>query len=96
MDGRCGFCLGAEEDVLHAVWSCPSLTALWGHHGFARKIFRHRHTSFLDVLSQIFECGSGISVAEIVFMLWCVWQRRNKALYQHLVDPLESIYPLVQ
>jgi hypothetical protein len=69
MDGRCGFCLGAEEDVLHVVWSCPSLTALWGHHGFARKIFRHRHTSFLDVLSQIFECGSGISVAKIVFML---------------------------
>ena len=95
-DGRCGFCLGEEEDVLHAVWSCPSLTELWGHHGFARKIIRHHHTSILDVLSHIFECGSVVSVAEIVSMLWCVWQRRNKAMYQNTVDSLDSIYPLVQ
>ena len=96
MYGRCGFCLGVEEDVLHAVWSCPSLTALWGQHALARKVFHHRHTSFLDVLSQIFECDSDILVAEIILMLWCVWHRRNKALYQQIVDPLESISPLVQ
>uniref|UniRef100_A0A2N9EX83 Reverse transcriptase domain-containing protein n=1 Tax=Fagus sylvatica TaxID=28930 RepID=A0A2N9EX83_FAGSY len=95
-DDKCGFCLGAEEDVLHAVWGCPSLTELWGHHGLARKIFRHHHTSILDVLSHIFDCGSGVLVAEMAFMFWCVWQRRNKAMYQSIVDPLESIFPLVQ
>jgi hypothetical protein len=73
-DGRCGLCLVEEEDVLHAVWSCPYLTDLWGHHGFARKILRHNHASILDVLSHIFECGSAGTVAEMAFMLWCVWQ----------------------
>ena len=72
-DGRCGLCLDEEEDVLHAVWSCPYLTDLWGHHGFARKILRHNHASILDVLSHIFECGSAGTVAEMAFMLWCVW-----------------------
>ena len=95
-DDKCGFCLGAEEDVLHAVWGCPSLTELWGHHGLARKIFRHRHTSIMDVLSHIFDCGSGVVMAEMAFMFWCVWQRRNKAMYQNIVDPLDSIYPLAQ
>jgi ribonuclease HI len=95
-EGRCGLCLGDEEDVLHAVWSCPYLIDLWGHHGFARKILRRNHASILDVLSNIFDCGSAGTVAEMAFMLWCVWQRRNKALYQGQVDPVDSIYPLVQ
>ena len=95
-EGSCGLCLGDEEDVLHAVWSCPFLIDLWGNHEFARKILCRNHASILDVLSTIFDCGSASTVAKMAFMLWCVWQRRNKALYQCQVDPVDSIYPLVQ
>ena len=95
-DGRCGFCFGEEEDVLHAVWRCSSLTAVWGHYGVTKKILRFNHLTFPDVLSYIFEWGSEASVAELAFMFWCIWQRRNKALYQAIVDTLDSIFPLVQ
>ena len=53
-DGKCGFCLDAEEDVLHAVWSCPVLKPLWSHHEVARKVLHQNHVSILDVLSHIF------------------------------------------
>jgi hypothetical protein len=95
-NGRCGFCLGEEEDILHAVWRCSALTAVWGHHGVTKKILRVNHLTFPDVLSYIFERGSEAKVAEVAFMFWCVWQRRNKALYQASVDPIDSIFPLAQ
>ena len=37
-----------------------------------------------------------IGQGEMAFMLWCVWQWRNKAIYQRQVDLVDSIYPLVQ
>jgi hypothetical protein len=77
-DGSCGFCSHAEEDVLHAVWSCPSLHLLWGQHELARKIFRRNHGSILDVLSHIFDCGPETSMAELVMMLWLFGQEGIK------------------
>jgi ribonuclease HI len=35
-------------------------------------------------------------MGELAYMFWCVWQRRNKALYQDTVDPIDAVYPLVQ
>lgn len=45
----------------------------------------------LDVLAHLFEIGSAASVAEFAFMLWLVWQRRNKALYQDELANLDNI-----
>ena len=45
----------------------------------------------LDVLAHLFEIGSAASVAEFAFMLWLVWQRRNKALDQDELANLDNI-----
>ena len=77
---RCSFCLVENEDLLHALWTCPLLTPLWHHHKLTRKVSRCCYQSLLDVIGHLFEIESAASMAEFAYMLWLVWQRRNKAM----------------
>ena len=48
----------------------------------------------IDVISYLFEFGSASTTAEVLLMLWLIWTRRNKALYQHILDSLDDIHSL--
>ena len=87
----CSFCHSAEEDVRHVLWSCPVLSPVWASHVLACKLFRRRHFSFVDTLSDLFVLGTTESTAEIVFMFWLLWNRRNQVMYRNEAEPLESI-----
>jgi hypothetical protein len=88
---RCCFCQTADEDAMHALWTCPELLSVWVPHTLARKLTRRRYLSLLDVLSDLFMLGTVESIAEFCFTLWLLWNRRNKALYRNEFDPLCSI-----
>lgn len=45
----------------------------------------------LDVISHLFELGSGNTIAEFVLILWLILNRWNKVLYQQIFDPLDDI-----
>uniref|UniRef100_A0A2N9F4S2 Reverse transcriptase domain-containing protein n=1 Tax=Fagus sylvatica TaxID=28930 RepID=A0A2N9F4S2_FAGSY len=87
----CPFCQLADEDVRHALWSCPVLTSVWASNALATKLFRRHHGTFLDILSDLFVMGTIQSIAVLAFMLWLLWNRRNKALYRNEVESLDSI-----
>ena len=92
--GRCSFCQEADETALHALWSCPSLGPIWASHRLARKVFGRNPLSMIDVISQLFVLGTASTTAEVLLMLWLIWTRRNKVLYQHILDPLDDIHSL--
>jgi ribonuclease HI len=88
---HCSFCHLEDEDVKHALWSCPVLSPVWAPHALAYKLFRRRHSSFLDIMSDLFVLGTTESIAELVFMFWLLWNRRNQMLYRNEVGYLDSI-----
>ena len=88
---QCSFYHFEDEDVRHVLWSCPVLSPVWASHVLACKLFRRRHFSFLDTLSDLFVLGTTESTAEIVFMFWLLWNRRNQVMYRNEADSLESI-----
>jgi hypothetical protein len=88
---KCCFCLVEEEDLMHALWTCPKLLPLWIHHKLTRKIARCYYQSFLDIFDHLFEIESDAPLAEVAFMLWLVWQRCNRAMYQSELDDLDDI-----
>ena len=81
---------------MHALWTCPLLMPLWIRHKLTRKAVRCRYTSLLDVVGHLLEYDSDASLAEFAFMLWLVWQRRNKAMYQSELTILDDIPLLAQ
>uniref|UniRef100_A0A2N9EM29 RNase H type-1 domain-containing protein n=1 Tax=Fagus sylvatica TaxID=28930 RepID=A0A2N9EM29_FAGSY len=93
---RCSFCLAEDEDIMHALWTCPLLMPLWTHHKLTRKAVRSCYTSLLDVVGHLLEYESDASLAKFAFMLWLVWQRRNKAMYQSELNNLDDIPLLAQ
>uniref|UniRef100_A0A2N9IFR8 Uncharacterized protein n=1 Tax=Fagus sylvatica TaxID=28930 RepID=A0A2N9IFR8_FAGSY len=92
----CSFCQAEDEDIMHALWTCPLLMPLWTRHKLTRKAVRCRYTSLLDVVGHLLEYDSDASLAEFAFMLWLVWQRRNKAMYQSELTNLDDIPLLAQ
>ena len=92
--GRCSFCQVDNETALHALWSCPSLDLVWATHRLARKVFGRHPSTMIDVISYLFEVRSASTTAQVLIMLWLIWTRRNKALYQHILNPLDDIHSL--
>uniref|UniRef100_A0A2N9FBV7 Reverse transcriptase zinc-binding domain-containing protein n=1 Tax=Fagus sylvatica TaxID=28930 RepID=A0A2N9FBV7_FAGSY len=90
---RCSFYQFEDEDVRHTLWSCPVLTPFWASHVLASKLFRHRHFSFLDILSDLFMLGTADSIAELMFMLWLLWNRHNQKLYRNEFKPQNKWKP---
>ena len=87
----CPFCHQENEDVKHALWSCPAHSPVWASHATAHKLFRRRHPSFLDILFNLFVLGTTKSIAELAFMFWLLWNRRNQMMYRNEFVSLDSI-----
>uniref|UniRef100_A0A2N9IZ60 Reverse transcriptase domain-containing protein n=1 Tax=Fagus sylvatica TaxID=28930 RepID=A0A2N9IZ60_FAGSY len=86
---RCSFCHFEDEDVRHVLWSCPVLSSVWASHGFACKLFRRRHFSFLDILSDLFVLGLGVIIRDGQGLPIAALCKRFMCL--HSVDDAEAI-----
>jgi ribonuclease HI len=91
---RCSFCQVDDETIVHALWLCPLIGPVWAIHRLARKVFGRHPSTMKDVISSLFEIGLASATAQVLIMIWLIWTRRNKALYQHTLDPLDHIHSL--
>ena len=75
-DPLCPFCSQHEENVFHALWSCPELAQVWNED--IQWSFKDRMTfhDFPQLLLHVLnlEC----SVELFALQVWTVWFRKNK------------------
>ncbi|XP_050281937.1 uncharacterized protein LOC126722840 [Quercus robur] len=75
-DPLCPLCSQHEENVLHALWSCPELAQVWNEDN--QWSFKDRMTfhDFPQLLLHVL--NSECSVELFAMQVWMVWFRRNK------------------
>jgi ribonuclease HI len=89
-DPACEFCSAHTEDIVHALWDCPSIQPAWAKEDWLSPIRKDRVTDFPELWIQI----SGLSSPKLeVFttMCWAIWQRRNKLRFNKTVEKIENI-----
>ena len=79
---------------MHALWSCPLIAPIWSRYAHVRKIIRYRPASIIEVISSSFHLYAKATFTVFSFSLWLIWNRRNKALYQNELDPIDALIPL--
>ncbi|XP_075670401.1 uncharacterized protein LOC142640202 [Castanea sativa] len=65
---------GQQEDVLHALYSCPKLEELWSLNPLWNHSSLKQTTSFLDLIGNIFTENRDPTFFPIV---WALWKRSN-------------------
>ncbi|KAL0004760.1 hypothetical protein SO802_012321 [Lithocarpus litseifolius] len=88
-DPICSFCSSQGEDVLHALWSCPSLSQVWD--GDPQWSFRQtsRYSDFAQLLSSVLDAACNVEL--LATIMWTIWFRRNKTRFAPPGLPLDQI-----
>jgi len=88
-DSKCSLCAQHDEDVIHALWSCPAFVQVWNED--PQWSFRGQNIFpvFSHLIIHVFELGCS---AELFAMqIWTIWFRRNKVRSAPLGFPLNLI-----
>lgn len=64
------------EDVLHALWSCPSVSGTWDSDPSWRFLGSHQFSSFVEVVQEILDSGSPLD--EFAMLVWTIWFHNNQ------------------
>ncbi|KAK9990437.1 hypothetical protein SO802_025422 [Lithocarpus litseifolius] len=85
----CDVCHDNREDVLHALYKCPRLEALWHkvptwNHSSLRHV-----TSFIDLLGCVFAENREPELFSMV--IWALWTRRNTLKLGKSVGTLDQL-----
>ena len=84
----CQRCSDGMEDVLHSLWSCDKLKAVWEKDfGWAVRSGNSLNSSKLLKLIQ----SKPHSVALFAAIAWSVWYHKNKTRLNETTLPLEKI-----
>ncbi|KAK7859443.1 hypothetical protein CFP56_005898 [Quercus suber] len=95
MDECCDHCHEEPEDVLHALWSCPSISQAWTQFDTWRILDPSPcFSSFKDLVETVVEEGKDLNC--FATTVWAIWSRRNsmRTSGQHI--PVQQIYSEVQ
>ena len=71
VDPTCCACQNNEEDVLHSLWSCPSLSQVWNEDPRWNSLQSTRHSDFAQLLAVVF--ASDCSLELFAFITWTIW-----------------------
>lgn len=75
-DAKCKACPAAEEDALHAIWSCEKLRHIWFP---CFSWVQTEHSQIIDVQELISLVGQQIDKLKLfAVMVWFIWNHRNK------------------
>ena len=88
-DPICEFCAAQIEDLVHALWDCPSIQSAWAHEEWLSPIRDHRAMEFIDLWTRV----AGLSHPKMELfstMCWVIWQRRNKIRVNKTVEKIEN------
>ena len=71
VDPTCCVCQNNEEDVLHSLWSCPSLSQVWNEDPQWNSLQSTRHSDFAQLLAVVF--ASDCTLELFAFITWKIW-----------------------
>jgi ribonuclease HI len=89
-DPICEHCSAQTEDLMHALWDCPSIHSAWAKEDWLSSIREDRATDFIDLWTRV----AGLSPPNMeVFstMCWVIWQRRNKLRLNKPAEKAENV-----
>ena len=81
VDPTCCVCQNNEEDVLHSLWSCPSLSQVWNEDPQWNSLQSTRHNDFAQLLAAVF--ASDCSLELFAFITWTIWLKRTRSDFHH-------------
>lgn len=78
-DSRCCVCNSHDENVLHCLWSCPSLSTVWGED----PQWNFRSITTLTGFAQLLQYVLALDCSSELFAMvtWTVWLKRNKVRF---------------
>jgi ribonuclease HI len=87
IDPTCENCRNSPEDVLHAVWTCPSIHLVWAQEDWTQGIRASPVMDFADLFSKVLATAYQQNSEVFIVISWLLWQRRNKKrLGQDVLD----------
>jgi hypothetical protein len=87
IDPTCENCRNSPEDVLHAVWTCPSIHSVWAQEDWTQGIRASPVMDFADLFSKVLATAYQQNSEVFIVISWLLWQRRNKKrLGQDVLD----------
>ena len=88
-DSSCLLCHNHQEDVLHALWHCPTLSQVW--EGDPQWSFRGQTCfgTFQELLSHVIQIGCNVEL--FAMLVWTIWCRRNTIRVNPTGFPLDQV-----
>nr|POF08281.1 putative ribonuclease h protein [Quercus suber] len=91
----CDHCHCESEDVLHALWSCPSISQVWSQNNlWANSVSSPGFSSFKDLVETIVETGEDLNI--FATTVWAIWNRRNSMRTSGKHIPVQQVFSEVQ
>ena len=88
-------CHGESEDVLHALWFCPSISQVWSQSRmWDSSISIPCFSSFQDLVETNVESGKDLN--RFATMVWAIWNRRNMIQTSSKHIPIQQALSEVQ
>ena len=87
-DGLCDKCKQGPEDVVHALYGCPTLDDLWKQTKWNNGALKY-FTSFLDLFDFILASNSDVEL--FASTTWNLWNRRNNLRLGKPTIPLDKV-----
>jgi hypothetical protein len=73
----CPICLREPETMVHCLWSCPSIVAVWQESSKRPQKLALLARDGNELLSQFFEKLTDEEVVEAIMVARMIWLRRN-------------------
>ncbi|CAL8167914.1 unnamed protein product [Prunus armeniaca] len=78
----CPRCGKKVESVIHAIWACSEVKAIWSLSPWSANRHEWRITSFKDLWQAVIVVSSKQEVDLFAFLCWDIWNDRNNLLFQ--------------
>uniref|UniRef100_A0A7N2KYC9 Reverse transcriptase zinc-binding domain-containing protein n=1 Tax=Quercus lobata TaxID=97700 RepID=A0A7N2KYC9_QUELO len=87
----CGLCNKGSEDVLHALWKCKVVEAVWSTHSWSQRVLNPPSPNFCDLVDCLLHVNDDFRKEIFAVSAWCLWNRRNALHFGRVVQPIVNI-----
>jgi hypothetical protein len=78
----CPICEREPETVVHALWSCPTVSDVWGSSHRLFQKYEKDGMDFMNIVENIFDKGGTETLTIFVNLARQIWTRRNKWIHE--------------
>jgi hypothetical protein len=88
----CPCCKREEEDVLHAIWTCPAARDLWGCQASCFNKYSYMGDTFQGLFVYSMERSSPGELDLMSMVARRIWLRRNAVVFEERFDHSNVVY----